>query len=220
MLDRQKVQRIAFEQMALSRCPSRHGCILCQQVHHTDALLILDMLYMLVLSNPRSAAQPQVVSRKTTTAAEAGKIPVLGVSGAVWRPQAYGLIDRRYDRNLLPNAKCGNLLASPKPQVAWDSGWWSAAGTRWFWQRSEGKCAMRRDELIQEYTHRVADDEGRGGLAALLANRDGYANFDAKAKKQNVKRIDIARRTGRNELVLKTKLLPRGEGEAFLSADV
>ena len=80
MLDRQKVQRIAFEQMALSRCLSRHGCILCQQVHHTDALLSLDMLYMLVLSNPRSAAQLQVWSRKTTTAAEACKIPVWGVS--------------------------------------------------------------------------------------------------------------------------------------------
>ena len=78
MLDRQKVQRIAFEQMALSRCLSRHGCILCQQVHHTDALLTLDMLYMLVLSNP--TAQPQVWSRKITTAAEACKIPVWGVS--------------------------------------------------------------------------------------------------------------------------------------------
>ena len=45
MLDRQKVQRIAFERMALSsRYLPRHGCVLCHQVHHTDALLILDML--------------------------------------------------------------------------------------------------------------------------------------------------------------------------------
>ncbi len=72
MLDRQKVQRIAFERMALSsRCLPRHGCVLCHQVHHTDALLILDILKMLVLSKTRSAAQPQVWSRKTTAAAEA-----------------------------------------------------------------------------------------------------------------------------------------------------
>ena len=75
MLDRQKVQRIAFERMALSsRCLSRHGCILCQQVRHADALLILDMS---VLSHTRSAAQPQVWSRKTTAAAEACKIFLL-----------------------------------------------------------------------------------------------------------------------------------------------
>ena len=72
MLDRQKVQRIAFERMALSsRYLSRHSCVLCHQVHHTDALLILDILKMLVLSKTRSAAQSQVWSRKTTAAAEA-----------------------------------------------------------------------------------------------------------------------------------------------------
>ena len=77
MLERQKVQRIAFERMALSsQCLSRHGCILRHQRHHTDALLILDMCG----DYTRSAAQPQVWSRKITTAAEACKIPVWGVS--------------------------------------------------------------------------------------------------------------------------------------------
>ena len=28
---------------------------------------------------------------------------------AVWRPYSYGLIDRIYDRNLIPNAKCGKF---------------------------------------------------------------------------------------------------------------
>jgi len=69
------VQRIASERMALSsRCLSRHGCMLCHQVQHTDALLNLDML---VLSHTRSAAQQQVWSRKTTAAAEACKILLL-----------------------------------------------------------------------------------------------------------------------------------------------
>ena len=67
------MQRIAVERMALSsQCLSRQGCILCHQVHNT--LLILEML---VLSHTRSAAQPQVQSRKTTTAAEACKNPCL-----------------------------------------------------------------------------------------------------------------------------------------------
>ena len=74
MLEMQKVQRIAFERMALSsQCLSCHGCVLRHQVHHTDASLILDML----VSHTRSAAQPQVWSRKTTTAAEACKTPSL-----------------------------------------------------------------------------------------------------------------------------------------------
>ena len=68
ILEREKVQRIAFERMAVSsQCLSRHVCILRHQVHHTDALLILDMCG----DHTRSAAQPQVWSRKTTTAAEA-----------------------------------------------------------------------------------------------------------------------------------------------------
>ena len=84
MLDRQKVQRIAFERMALSsQCLSRHGCILRHQVHHTDALFTLDML----VSHTRSAAQPQVWSRKTTAGAEACKILLLLLCGpgyALW----------------------------------------------------------------------------------------------------------------------------------------
>ena len=79
---------------------------------------------------------------------------------------------------------------------------------------------MRRDEIINEHTHKVPDDQCAGGLAGLLATRDVYANFDAKAKNQIANCIATARQTGRNELVIKTKLLPRGEGEAFVSAGV
>ena len=65
MLERQKVQRIAFERMALgSQCLSRQGCIVRHQVHHTDAVVMLDIL---MLSHTSSAAQPQVWSRKTNS---------------------------------------------------------------------------------------------------------------------------------------------------------
>ena len=68
--------------------------MLCHQVHHTDALLSLDMS---VLSHTRSTAQ-EAWPRKTTAAAEACKIPV-------WRPSTYGFSHRRYDRNLIATAK-------------------------------------------------------------------------------------------------------------------
>ena len=58
MLDRHKVQRTASERMALSsRVEIDTGCMLCHQVHHTGASLLLDML---VLSHTMSAAQQQI----------------------------------------------------------------------------------------------------------------------------------------------------------------
>ena len=52
--------------------------------------------------------QPRACSRRTT---ERCKIPVWGVSRPVWRPYSYGLVDRRYDRNLIPNAKFGEFAS-------------------------------------------------------------------------------------------------------------
>ncbi len=69
-------------------------------------------------------------------------------------------------------------------------------------------------ELIQEHRHRVPEE---GSDAAIT---DVYDKFGAVAKKQIVKCIDTARRTGRDDFIVKTKLLPRGAGEAFVSAEV
>ena len=102
MLYRRKVQLIASERMALSsRCLPGCGCTLCHQVQHTNALVHLEML---ALSHTTSAAQQQVCSRKTTAEAEVCKIPVWGVSGAVFH--------KLHVKQLLTEPSCSTLSNS------------------------------------------------------------------------------------------------------------
>ena len=76
------------ERMALSSLYlSRHGCMFCQQVQHTDALLNLDILE---LSQTRSAAQQQVWSRKSRSAS-ACRTPVGGAPRTQWAGVSTGL---------------------------------------------------------------------------------------------------------------------------------
>ena len=136
--------------------------MLCHQVHHIGASLFLDIL---VLSHTRSAAQPQVWSRKTTAAAEA------------WCDVAYYFLMHR--------ARAASSTALPLPGVPRKAAIKIVSNAI----RGSGTTGHNRTAHLTFVIHNVVGTAAIGGVCIRHERSPTQSSFDCSTSRLSVRTI-------------------------------